>query len=156
MARSIFTSSKNTKLTHPHMGALLLTPRAEIRVRFISLYWLSGQSPCAAMRGVWLNASETRTGRGTTPSLCDELWKANHKVSLSKPIRLEWLASAGEEFLCLLSCRYKKVGRSSAAKKHNMTSRKICTWMCLYCKGHGRPRAVQGLARAKRNRNKNK
>ena len=74
------------------------------------------------MSGVWLNASETPSeydrGRGRTPSLCDEPGKANHKVSLSKPISRERLASAGEEFLCLLSCRYKKVGRSRRERKN--------------------------------------
>ncbi len=75
--------------------------------------------PLRAMRGVWLSAIETRTGRGRKPSLCDEPGKANHKVSLSKPISSECLASAGEEFLCLLSCRYKKVGRSRRERKNS-------------------------------------
>ena len=41
----------------------------------------------------------------------------NHKVSLSKPISIERIASVGEEVLCLLSCRYKKVGRPGGVKK---------------------------------------
>ena len=134
-----FTSSKNTKTHTPTHRGILLTPRAEIRMCFISLYWLQWTIPLRAMRVVWLSASETRTGRGRTPSLCDEPRKANHKVSLSKPIRLEWLASTGKEFLCLLSCRYKKVGRSRRERKNT------------FIFGQAKRK---GLASVKRNKNK--
>jgi len=45
---------------------------------------------------------------------------ANQNRTGQKTGKLTSYTRNGGEFLCLLSCRYKKVGRPSGTKKHNL------------------------------------